>query len=324
MIRLLLQGKMEGLARPLMLSIVLLAAQISCVVPSPTVPAFLWSPKSYGLLHSDVKEVVNYQTISAKDLAKSVLSDGGWSNLLCSEKSDQQDVDVALVYIGRKLQSSEISKTKHEDSTLLNLLKDSFTSSNVSIAFPYVAMSDGKDTLENSLITGFTENCGQGLGVNHIAYMNSCSLNGDNLKKLHGLQSFQDFVGSRMETKARGNTDLIVFCDEVAEESDLAQSEGKVLSGLVNFLEQSGAAYTVLYASDSYRSMQYPRLALSRFLAEGNASSDSTVCDGVCQIKSSLLEGIFVGIVLLIILLSGLCCMMGIDTPTRFEAPQES
>ncbi|RVW48819.1 hypothetical protein CK203_104307 [Vitis vinifera] len=32
----------------------------------------------------------------------------------------------------------------------------------------------------------------------------------------------------------------------------------------------------------------------------------------------------FQGIVLLIILISGLCCMMGIDTPTRFEAPQDS
>jgi hypothetical protein len=30
------------------------------------------------------------------------------------------------------------------------------------------------------------------------------------------------------------------------------------------------------------------------------------------------------GIVLLIILISGLMCMMGIDTPSRFEAPQES
>ncbi|KAJ6798554.1 Uncharacterized protein M6B38_209815 [Iris pallida] len=317
-------GKKEGLARPLLLSVVLLAAQISCAASSPTVPAFLWSPKSYGLSDSDMKEVVNYQTISAKNLAKSVLSDGGWSNLVCSEKSHQQDVDVALVYIGRKLQSSDISKTKHVDSTLLNLLKDSFTSSNVSIAFPYVAMSDGKDTLENSLINGFAENCGQGLLANHIAYMDSCSLNGDNLKKLHGLQSFEAFVGSRMEAKASGKTDLIIFCDEVSEESDAAQSEGKILSGLVNFLERSGAAYTVLYASDSYRSSKYPHLALGRFLAEGNASGYSTVCDGVCQIKSSLLEGIFVGIVLLIILLSGLCCMMGIDTPTRFEAPQES
>lgn len=32
----------------------------------------------------------------------------------------------------------------------------------------------------------------------------------------------------------------------------------------------------------------------------------------------------FQAIVLLIILISGLCCMIGIDTPTRFETSQES
>ena len=29
-----------------------------------------------------MKEAVNYQTLSPKDLAKSVVSEGGWSNLL--------------------------------------------------------------------------------------------------------------------------------------------------------------------------------------------------------------------------------------------------
>lgn len=29
-----------------------------------------------------VKDAVNYQTISSKDLARSVLAEGGWSNLL--------------------------------------------------------------------------------------------------------------------------------------------------------------------------------------------------------------------------------------------------
>lgn len=37
-----------------------------------------------------------------------------------------------------------------------------------------------------------------------------------------------------------------------------------------------------------------------------------------------LLSHDFQAVVLLIILISGLCCMMGIDTPTRFEAPQDS
>lgn len=49
----------------------------------------LLSVKSLNMLDSDhgffnnrMTEVVNYQTISSKDLARSVLSEGGWSNLL--------------------------------------------------------------------------------------------------------------------------------------------------------------------------------------------------------------------------------------------------
>lgn len=36
----------------------------------------------YMLSNNRVKIAINYQTISPKDLAKSVLSEGGWSNLL--------------------------------------------------------------------------------------------------------------------------------------------------------------------------------------------------------------------------------------------------
>lgn len=36
----------------------------------------------YMLSNNRVKTAINYQTISPKDLAKSVLSEGGWSNLL--------------------------------------------------------------------------------------------------------------------------------------------------------------------------------------------------------------------------------------------------
>ena len=71
-------------------------------------------------------------------------------------------------------------------------MQTSFTTSNISVAFPYVKMSDRKNTLENSLISGFVENCGNGLGVNHIAYLeSSCSVDGENLKKLQGLQSLK-------------------------------------------------------------------------------------------------------------------------------------
>jgi len=73
---------------------------------------------------------------------------------------------------------------------------------------------------------------------------------------------------------------------------------GEVLSNLINSVEESGAKYAILYVSDPSRSIQYPSYRdLQRFLAEstaGNESTNSTICDEVCQIKSSLLEGILV------------------------------
>ncbi|KAJ0978134.1 hypothetical protein J5N97_013608 [Dioscorea zingiberensis] len=327
------QIEME-VVKAVMLVIVFVVAQLSCVLPLPvTVPAFLWSPDGHGLSPHGVKEVINYQTISPKDLAKSVLNEGGWSNFVCSMESHQQTVDIAVVFVGGKLQSSDISKTKFQDQALLNLLKISFSSSNFSMAFPYVALSEENDKLESTLVSGFMENCGHGLGVNQIAYLESCSVDGKDLKKLQDLQSLQDFLGSRMENRKEGEADLVVFCNGGSEELDQHKSEalflwaGEILSELVNTLDQSGASYSILYASDPYKSLQYPpHWAINRFLTESNSgnSSNSTTCDGVCQIKSSLLEGFFVAIVLLIILISGLCCMMGIDTPTRFETPQDS
>ncbi|URE18375.1 hypothetical protein MUK42_12485 [Musa troglodytarum] len=289
-----------GRIRAVLLAAVFLAAEMPQLLGSPvTGPAFLWSPQHFGSSHHDNKEFVDYRTFSPKDLAKSVLSEGGWSNVVCTPEKLNDDMDVAVVFVGRKL---------------------SFRTSNFSMAFPYVAI-DEQEMLENSLVKGFAENCGQGLGVNRIAYLDSCSLDGGN-KKLEGLHSIHDILASRIS----GKMDLIVLCSGDTKESDRTQSEGEALSNVVNMLKESGAKYTILYASKPYRTTQYPAHSAVRFLAESPQSqaSDNSTCDGVCQIKSSLLEGIFVAIVLLIILISGLCCMIGIDTPSRFETPQES
>uniref|UniRef100_A0A2P2M215 Uncharacterized protein MANES_15G111100 n=1 Tax=Rhizophora mucronata TaxID=61149 RepID=A0A2P2M215_RHIMU len=71
-----------------------------------TVPAFLWSSYHYNPLQNTKMDVaVNYQTISLRDLAKSVLSEGKWSNLLCSEENLQQSLDLALVFVGREVRN---------------------------------------------------------------------------------------------------------------------------------------------------------------------------------------------------------------------------
>ncbi|KAK3024046.1 hypothetical protein RJ639_042957 [Escallonia herrerae] len=279
-----------------------------------------------------IEEAVNYQTLSTKDLAKSVMSEGGWSNLLCSGKEPQQPLDIALLLVGRELQSLDISGNKHVDPGLVDLLKVSFTSSNFSLAFPYVAASEEKVAMESSLISEFAKTCGHDLEVSKVAFSESCSVESDDFGKLADIDSVHDYLISRMEKGPIGQTNLIVFCEGSSgspKAIDKPRSESQLFSELISSVEHSGAKYVVLYVSDPVRSTtRYPsHQQLQRFLAEGtlrNGSANSTTCDGVCQIKSSLLEGALVGIVLLVILISGLCCMMGIDTPTRFETPQDS
>ncbi|XP_010257736.1 PREDICTED: uncharacterized protein LOC104597717 isoform X2 [Nelumbo nucifera] len=325
-----IQGKMKTLVEALLV-FSLLGAQVALGSTSlSTSPAFLWFPHHYDSYYG-IKEAINYRTISPKDLAKSVLSDGSWSNLLCLGKNLQQPVDIALVFIGKELQSSDISRNKIADSALLDLLKVSFTRSNFSMAFPYIVASEEEEPMEKSLISGFTESCGNDLRVSDITFLGSCSVDGGDFKKVADLPSLNDYVAFRMKNRPEGETDMIFFCNggsQSLENLDHIPSEGEIFSELISSVEQSGAKYTVLYASDPYRSIRYPSYkVLERFLAEGaggNGSANSTACDGVCQTISSLIEGVLVGIVLLIILISGLCCMMGIDTPTRFEAPPES
>lgn len=72
---------------------------------------------------------------------------------------------------------------------------------------------------------------------------------------------------------------------------------GEIFSELVSSLEQLEEKYSVLYVSDPSRSIQYPSMReLERFLVEsaGDNASANGSCDGVCRVKSSLLEGLLV------------------------------
>lgn len=66
----------------------------------------------------------------------------------------------------------------------------SFSSSEFSMAFPYVAMSDD-EALENSLLSGFTENCEDGSGGNHITYTDTCTASSESVKKHLNMDSVQ-------------------------------------------------------------------------------------------------------------------------------------
>ncbi|XP_077242075.1 uncharacterized protein LOC143882482 [Tasmannia lanceolata] len=159
------------------------------------------------------------------------------------------------------------------------------------MAFPYVSAADEKERMENFIISRFIENCGHQLEMNCVVLMDSCTLEGEDLQKLAGLDAFHEYVGS--------------------EDAEKAEETNK--------FRYSGASHTILYASYPSRAIRYSsHHAMGRFLDKGtlgNGSANSTSC-GVFQTKSSLMEGVFIGVVLLLISLSGLCCMMAIDSPT--------
>ncbi|KAG6405906.1 hypothetical protein SASPL_133500 [Salvia splendens] len=306
-------------------------------------PAFLWSSHLNGvvgdskLIHDLMgsmldcssilnKEMVDYRILAPRDLAKSAMTEGGWSKYLCSSDEVQGSNNFAFLFIGSELQSLEVSSSAKTDPALIDLLKDSFSNSNSSVAFPYVVAGEEKVSIENSLISEFAETCQHNFGVGRIALVGSCSVDGENFDKINDVGLVNDYLNSRFEKFSDGQTDLIVMCP--GDSMFSPDSERNILSQLLNAVSEMGAKYSFLYISDPFRSVEYhSHMGIERFLAEGtvgNASSNSTGCDEVCQIKSSLLEGLLVGFVLLIILISGLCCMMGIDTPTRFETPEAS
>ncbi|XP_010552293.1 PREDICTED: uncharacterized protein LOC104822689 [Tarenaya hassleriana] len=307
-----------GICAATLLAALVVVSYVDLGLASPsTVPAFLWSPHLQP--DGELGEAVNYQVMSAKDLVNSVLTQGGWSNLLCSERKSQGPVDIALVFIGRQLLSSDITLKRNSDPALVGTLKNLFTASNYSLAFPYIAAPE-EERMENLLFSGLKESCANSLGVSNVVFSESCFVEDGRIQKLADLQSFKDHLLARREKRREGETDLVVIC------SDQSHSEGEIISELVSSVEQSGDKYAALYVSDPYGYTSYQ--TLQRFLAESAAGNSSvnaiTTCDEVCRFKASLLEGVLVGIVLLLILISGLCCMAGIDTPARFETPQES
>ncbi|KAI3695200.1 hypothetical protein L1987_78190 [Smallanthus sonchifolius] len=231
----------------------------------------------------DEEDEVAINRSEAKSKGKKPMSKGGWSNLLCPNQKPEESVDLAVVFVGRE--SGDISGRKNEDQKLLDLLKVSFTKSTFSLAYPYVAASEENKPLQTSLVSEFGETCGNDAGLSKLAILESCAAEGGNFEKLADISS------------VHGQTPLLVFCNEGIEQPC---SEGQVLSELISSVEKTGAKYSVLYVSDQVNVTRYPSYRqLDRFLAEKyvNFSQDSTTCDGVCQIKSSLLEGLLVDFV---------------------------
>jgi hypothetical protein len=117
------------------------------------------------------------------------------------------------------------------------------------MAFPHVSTTDD-EKLEDSLLSGFAENCNGGFERNRVTYTDTCTV-GQDLKKHRSMDSvrvscylytfgslmkylfctsttctLQDLVTSRMGNNPSGQTDLIVFCNGGFEDLNPVKSEG--------------------------------------------------------------------------------------------------
>jgi len=59
------------------------------------------------------------------------------------------------------------------------------------MAFPYVSTSDD-EKLENSLLSGFAENCNNGFERNYITYTDTCSVSGQDLEKYTNMDAINE------------------------------------------------------------------------------------------------------------------------------------
>ncbi|WOL01245.1 transcription factor UDT1 [Canna indica] len=102
----------------------------------------------------------------------SVAFSGFCETVLCIEVGEEEEIHISLLFF--KTHTSSIPVHQHCKAKIWFVKKRSFTTFNFSIAFPYVSVD---------------ENYGQGLGVDRVAYLDSCSTYGRNLEKPQGLHS---------------------------------------------------------------------------------------------------------------------------------------
>ena len=99
------------------------------------------------------------------------------------------------------------------------------------------------------------------------------------------------------------------------------ETSNQMLSSLLSSATSADWDYLVLYGGrcdPSAPTMMDVNGMTPRKMQETN----STTCDSKCQVQVSFLEGLLIGILLLVILLSGLWCLNYLETPSKFWTDQ--
>lgn len=293
-----------------------------------SVPAFVWS--NTGFVQSSSSSL-EYQTISFEKLisdlfgalkgqSKEELSQNTVFSATVGEKPD-----LVLAFVGKELNSQHLAQYGEDEELTANPLSsiktalDDATSSRV---LPYITSETSKtqESVTAQLLNVFRENFPEGQAV----IVGDCQITPAGGRTLKAVDDVKAYLEERAVKKLEGQTDLLLMCapsTEADAERDLLLREGGLFSSAYSSIQEFGVKHVVLYTSDPKESIGARRIVLD---TDTTAVTYNRTCDDSCLTRSLMLETLAVVIVLLITLISGLCCLGAVDSPTRFEAPRDS
>lgn len=98
-------------------------------------------------------------------------------------------------------------------------------------------------------------------------------------------------------------------------------TSNQMLSSLLSSATSMDWDYLVLYGGRCDRSAS-TMMDLDSMARRQMQETNNTTCDSKCQVQVNFLEGLLIGILLLVILLSGLSCLNYLETPSKFWTDQ--
>lgn len=295
--------------------------------PSATVtPAFLWSDSR---LFGAKERSVNYESHTSESLGNAIFEGFGRSS--AAEESgakDEKMPELILAFIGQELQAVDVSRTHSSASTdVLDVIQTSMAGAKYSLSIPYVTVGSDETSVAESFLSTVQKKLGSDVKMGDAVVAGSCSVQKHGIKNLAGVHDIEAYLKERKSTRAQGETDVLVVCYSPTLDVSIAgvsMSEGKALSDVLSVLKSSGTSNAAMYTSDPVVEREGRHRVLARQLIANYSGSATPECDALCRSRAVILEGIFVAITLITILVSGICCMKAVTSPLRFEAAKES
>ncbi|CAI6006034.1 unnamed protein product [Closterium sp. NIES-64] len=333
-----------------------IATILVCLLPHSlaAVPAIF----SSSVRLSDPTEAVSYESVQGSALP-SLLFDPSRDDSIFSSFAEERP-GVVLVFLGKEIRTTDLSSPTGSVEPLKALLSQSASSK----VFPYVQPLDHADTAHalDALLASFSSLAYAGhaavsASCGPVSRPGTHRFSGeDSLQDL--LNNRASVRASRELDMVLYCSDGPASADS---HDDAVAAETTELSNLVSHIKAITPNYALFYTAlpDADVGAQRRLLAAADdYPAAGTGAADAAAagggegvgagadagagaegvegqkvvkaavaknkCGPTCKTRTALLEGIFAGIVMLMILVSGLTVLSQIDTPTRFEVSREA